>query len=217
MVQEMQQIYRKFGLRVCTLVGHCFAIYLGRFLTGSTDIGGGAIDDNELNTPTLSRIPLRWMVRECFECNTGIIFDACMLQEAGLPIHKDNSTEDDFTYQLAPSYPWSSESPNNPPKQPDTTSLDAVPGATVGPYGMFLTFMFGSRREQPASKPDKFVWRELSADYENKQDLRDIHTNIHCQLEERPLWHILELIPQRVERQTTMVEKLEKGDSYQWV
>ena len=38
---------------------------------------------------SLARITLRWMIRECFETGTGIIFDVHMLQhEAGLDIVK---------------------------------------------------------------------------------------------------------------------------------
>jgi hypothetical protein len=36
---------------------------------------------------TLARIPLRWMVRECFEAKTGLIFDMKQLREkVGLDI-----------------------------------------------------------------------------------------------------------------------------------
>ena len=36
---------------------------------------------------SLARIPLRWMIRECFKAKTGIIFDAHMLKyETGLNI-----------------------------------------------------------------------------------------------------------------------------------
>ena len=36
---------------------------------------------------SLARIPLRWMIRECFNAKTGIIFDAHMLKyETGLSI-----------------------------------------------------------------------------------------------------------------------------------
>jgi hypothetical protein len=36
---------------------------------------------------SLARIPLRWMIRECFTTHTGIIFDAHMLRnEVGLDI-----------------------------------------------------------------------------------------------------------------------------------
>jgi hypothetical protein len=34
----------------------------------------------------LSRIPLRWMIRQCFACNTGIIFDTSSLADVGIDI-----------------------------------------------------------------------------------------------------------------------------------
>lgn len=34
----------------------------------------------------LSRIPLRWMLRQCFECNTGILFSTAALAEAGIDV-----------------------------------------------------------------------------------------------------------------------------------
>jgi hypothetical protein len=43
-----------------------------------TDVGGGSVPNNERNS--LARISLRWMIRECFECNTGIVFDAKLLE-----------------------------------------------------------------------------------------------------------------------------------------
>jgi hypothetical protein len=46
------------------------------------DIGGGSVENG---TPhTLARIPLRWMIRECFKTNTGIMFSAEGLRSVGL-------------------------------------------------------------------------------------------------------------------------------------
>ncbi|KAI0658453.1 hypothetical protein C8Q70DRAFT_917453 [Cubamyces menziesii] len=46
------------------------------------DVGGGSVADD---TPhTLARIPLRWMIRECFKTNTGIRFHAELLKRIGL-------------------------------------------------------------------------------------------------------------------------------------
>ncbi|KAF5358617.1 hypothetical protein D9758_007672 [Tetrapyrgos nigripes] len=46
------------------------------------DVGGGSVT-NEI-TSSLARIPLRWMVRECFKTCTGIMFHREALQEIGL-------------------------------------------------------------------------------------------------------------------------------------
>ncbi|KAJ7174101.1 hypothetical protein C8R43DRAFT_1230806 [Mycena crocata] len=46
------------------------------------DVGGGSVD-NEIQH-TLACIPLRWMVRECFKTQSGIMFDGEGLQRIGL-------------------------------------------------------------------------------------------------------------------------------------
>ncbi|KAI0756454.1 hypothetical protein C8Q80DRAFT_1128679 [Daedaleopsis nitida] len=46
------------------------------------DVGGGSVLDTEKHS--LARIPLRWMIRECFRTNTGIRFHAELLKEIGL-------------------------------------------------------------------------------------------------------------------------------------
>ncbi|PMD33119.1 hypothetical protein L207DRAFT_548212 [Hyaloscypha variabilis F] len=48
------------------------------------DVGGGAVKNSERHM--LSRIPLRWMLRQCFECNTGIQFSTAALAEVGLDV-----------------------------------------------------------------------------------------------------------------------------------
>ena len=49
------------------------------------DVGGGAVK-NEIRHK-LSQVPLRWMIRQCFDCNTGIVFHTHRLAEEGLDIH----------------------------------------------------------------------------------------------------------------------------------
>ena len=47
-----------------------------------SDIGGGSVDND---TPySLARIPLRWMIRECFKTNTGIMFMSDGMRKLGL-------------------------------------------------------------------------------------------------------------------------------------
>jgi hypothetical protein len=55
------------------------------FMGAHADIGGGAVPNESRHM--LSRIPLRWMLRQCFECNTGILFDVAGLADQGLDIH----------------------------------------------------------------------------------------------------------------------------------
>lgn len=49
------------------------------------DVGGGAVKNEERHR--LANIPLRWMIRQCFECDTGIIFKTKMLAEMGIDVH----------------------------------------------------------------------------------------------------------------------------------
>lgn len=49
------------------------------------DVGGGAVLNTERHM--LSRIPLRWMIRQCFECDTGVLFHSAALAEKGLDVH----------------------------------------------------------------------------------------------------------------------------------
>lgn len=49
------------------------------------DIGGGAVSNDTRHK--LAQIPLRWMIRQAFECNTGIIFKTKVLAEYGLDVH----------------------------------------------------------------------------------------------------------------------------------
>ncbi|KAJ7045168.1 hypothetical protein C8F04DRAFT_1067942 [Mycena alexandri] len=46
------------------------------------DVGGGALPNAARNS--LARIPLRWMIRQCFLLQTGILFHADMLRSVGL-------------------------------------------------------------------------------------------------------------------------------------
>ncbi|KAI5477285.1 hypothetical protein MNV49_006506 [Pseudohyphozyma bogoriensis] len=54
------------------------------FAGAHCDVGGGAEANNvEFQ---LARIPLRWMIRACFECETGILFRTESLQKYGMDV-----------------------------------------------------------------------------------------------------------------------------------
>ncbi|PBL00092.1 hypothetical protein ARMGADRAFT_1006349, partial [Armillaria gallica] len=46
------------------------------------DVGGGSVGNDVTNS--LARIPLRWMIRQCFLLNTGILFHREMLKPFGI-------------------------------------------------------------------------------------------------------------------------------------
>jgi len=47
-----------------------------------SDIGGGSIGNGTRHS--LARIPLRWMIRQCFILRTGILFHKTMFKDIGL-------------------------------------------------------------------------------------------------------------------------------------
>lgn len=55
------------------------------FAGAHADVGGGAVANAERHK--LAQIPLRWMIRQAFMCNTGIIFKTIVLAEYGLDVH----------------------------------------------------------------------------------------------------------------------------------
>ena len=48
----------------------------------AADVGGGSVDNNTRNS--LARIPLRWMIRECFKTEVGILFNREMFKQIGM-------------------------------------------------------------------------------------------------------------------------------------
>ncbi|PSR72581.1 hypothetical protein PHLCEN_2v11574 [Hermanssonia centrifuga] len=89
------------------------------------DVGGGAVINEK--TVKLSGIPLRWMIRECFKCNTRIVFDAAVLRKLGLPVYVSGETGNPI---LAPLYevtslPYPSPSQETPTPQDNLEILPA--------------------------------------------------------------------------------------------
>ena len=167
------------------------------------------------------------MIRECFEHSTGIVFDARMLQAVGLPVYHESgpgftqSHEGDSGYRLVPLYVW----------KPQKAST--LPGREIKPaliLDSFTGFFQAIRRAWPyagvRSSPGKWTpiqpldltsWHDTSAEYEKEQEILDIDTQIHCQLEEKPLWLLLELIPLWVERHNPAGKRLEYRQRFQWL
>ncbi|PWN31140.1 hypothetical protein BDZ90DRAFT_248796 [Jaminaea rosea] len=54
------------------------------FAGSHADVGGGAVPNSERHQA--SRIPLRWMIRETFKCNTGLLYRTDVLAEHGLDV-----------------------------------------------------------------------------------------------------------------------------------
>ena len=129
-----------------------------------TDVGGGSVDND---TPhSLARIPLRWMIRECFKSDTGIRFHAELLKNIGLdpsalhPIVKERPAplQPDTPHfnTVAPPIPVVNEEEH---EVRDALSL-AYDQLVLAPYWWILEFIFMTEYVQgppPARKLKKTI------------------------------------------------------------
>ena len=196
-----------------------------------TDVGGGSVENGA--TAALSRIPLRWMIRQCFECNTGIIFDAVMLQQLGLGIYTDERTREPA---LAP-----------PPERLPAEYRARSHLKTANIFSTILPFMwslltfpflrilgvFRLLRRHPARHiqllehhmiPARFDHRfyqlkpynrASAMEHEAKEEKEDALSPLYDQLKAAWGWHILEWIPQKVKKQKAIRGSQEYG--FKWV
>ncbi|KAF8660902.1 hypothetical protein AX16_001530 [Volvariella volvacea WC 439] len=65
-----------------------------------SDVGGGSV--NNKTRHSLARIPLRWMIRECFKANTGIMFKVKGLRKSMVKRWKKKSNPSNQTYPTNP-------------------------------------------------------------------------------------------------------------------
>ncbi|KAK7044791.1 hypothetical protein R3P38DRAFT_3308605 [Favolaschia claudopus] len=173
------------------------------------DVGGGSVPNDTRHN--LARIPLRWMIRECFKADTGIMFDSRRLRELGL----DPATLYPIVLPRPPPLPLTA-----------STVIERVPKRKG-----WLRRMFSSRKTKEAEGVEEYApptpdlddddWEEkkgggkvtvkeevvqpsssscsgygqLSPGVEELEDLHDSLSPIYDQLSLKPFWWILEVIP----------------------
>ncbi|KAJ7260426.1 hypothetical protein B0H12DRAFT_1013969, partial [Mycena haematopus] len=143
------------------------------------DVGGGSVaNDTEYS---LARIPLRWMIRECFKQKSGIMFDAEGLRGIGLDPES--------------LYPNVKPRPAALPVGP--ARIQSIPRSKSS---MFMP------PNSPASDSEIVTASGVNADIfptEEEIDLRDALSPIYDQLSRNRLWWILEVVPLRQRYQLT--------------
>ena len=155
----------------------------------ATDIGGGSVPNGTRNS--LARIPLRWMLRECFKLNIGILFHREMFKQVGMDparLYPHVFPRPPPVFQ-APSPPSSPGTPNSMTKVPAPKVVTNDP--TIVAY----------------SDGGDFVSEEL-------EDLNDATCQIFDQLSLKRVWWALELIPQPLEYQHDDDDTLVKQSTY---
>ncbi|KAJ7720856.1 hypothetical protein DFH07DRAFT_304164 [Mycena maculata] len=140
-----------------------------------TDVGGGSVPNDTRHS--LARIPLRWMIRECFKADTGMLFDPHRLQQLGL----DPAT----LYPLV--------LPRPPPLPVGTVKIESIPKRKL-----WLRRLL-SRKQTPeftvSPEPEDTPPEKPSCGMEEEEDLKDALSPIYDQLKLKPFWWILEVIP----------------------
>lgn len=126
----------------------------------------------------LARIPLRWMIRECFRTNSGIRFHSQLLQNIGL----DPATLCDPTYKRPPPLFAEPGSPLLGIEEREQDREAAGPGAGHMRSPSESTLLNGSAGPS----------RVLS---EEEEDVIDAVCPIYDELKLAPGWWALEIIP----------------------
>lgn len=150
------------------------------------DVGGGAVVNEERHK--LSQIPLRWMLRQCFECDTGILFKAHRLAEEGLDVH-----------MLWPLY-----TPLQKPEiGPPPSLMEKYQEGRLGPITRRSSVLEPVKAEDPNGLYKIKIWdeKERLADHwvpEQVEDYFDAISPTHDQLVEAKGWWILEVWPIKV-------------------
>ncbi|KAH0837783.1 hypothetical protein J3R83DRAFT_5963 [Lanmaoa asiatica] len=142
------------------------------------DVGGGSVPNGTRNS--LARIPLRWMIRQCFLANTGIMFHRSMFRQIGM----DEAKLYPHVVDRPPAI-FQPPPPRSPPGTPDSMKGYTVPKPQV-------------IKDDPTivaySDGGTFI-------NEEQEDLADALCLTYDQLRLSPPWWILEVIPQRLHYQ----------------
>lgn len=148
------------------------------------DVGGGAVENSKRHM--LSRIPLRWMIRQCFECDTGVLFHSAALAEKGLDVHT-----------LFPQYRRLSR----PAVEPSPSLMNKYEEGNLGPLSRRSTIL-GTGTASVSSNPFSDMAahgqpEDLTS--EQTEDYFDALCSINDQLVQSYwTWAILELWPVKV-------------------
>lgn len=177
------------------------------FTGAHADVGGGAVPNEERHM--LSRIPLRWMIRQCFECETGIIFNTAPLAETGIdvltvwPIYK---TPTKPVVGPSPIMVGQYEEKKLPPLRRRSTAL----GLNKDYEDMGNDEKREIVNEDIMNEAERLQYQ---ADLlpEHVEDHFDAMASINDQLELAKTWWILEFWPVKVRVQNRHTEQWEKA------
>ncbi|KIJ13818.1 hypothetical protein PAXINDRAFT_80411 [Paxillus involutus ATCC 200175] len=143
-----------------------------------TDVGGGSVVNGTRNS--LARIPLRWMIRQCFKTGTGILFQRSMFKQIGMDpnsLYPEVLERPPAIFQ-SPGAPSEPGSPNSYTRLVIPLPLVIQNDPTIVVYSDGGTFVS-----------------------EEEEDLADALCPTYDQLKLALYWWILEVIPQKLHYQ----------------
>ena len=130
---------------------------------------------------SLARITLRWMVRECFKTNTGIVFDAHMLKhEIGL----------DIDSVLKAPTPLSSPLPSPHPSSVLSEKVRSESPTSLTPWSRTFGWIKGKSSRDNATKDPRPPYKG-----EYQEEVDDAISPIYDQLNAHWYWKAMEYIP----------------------
>ena len=161
------------------------------FTDALSDVGGGSVKNGQRHS--LARIPLRWMIRECFKVNTGIVFDAHMLMhEVGLDI-------DSITKAPEPLLPATLQLARPDSAELQGFSLRKIPVAIISGLGSPFRWVWGKFSNLRRHGSPKVVFtleqERFVSEGEAKEELDDALCPIYDQLNSHIYWKVMEWIP----------------------
>ena len=143
------------------------------FIDALLDVGGGAVKNDTRHT--LARIPLRWMIRECFQAKTGIIFDARALKhEIGLDMETSGPTL---------------KAPDLPPHTTQSLGKRETPGVGTRVWDTIAT-PFRSLQSKPSYK----IHADRISEGEGQEELNDAISPIDDRLDQW-YWKAIQHMP----------------------
>ncbi|KAI7566003.1 hypothetical protein KC343_g13830 [Hortaea werneckii] len=155
------------------------------------DVGGGAVGNDVRHK--LSQIPLRWMLRQCFECDTGITFHTHRLAEEGIDVHT-----------LWPKYTKLEQPLVDPPPH----IVEKYEKGELGHIRRRRAALQSSKRYDGQDHYKLRIWKDekegIPADHwvpEQVEDYFDSLQPINDQLDVAKGWWLLEFLPVEVKLQ----------------
>ena len=139
---------------------------------------------------SLARIPLRWMIRECFDLNVGIIFDAHMLKnKVGLDIESDPKAPE----ALLPTTHKLTKPDSTEPRGFSSSDIQtAIISARRPPFLRVWQRLLDLCNPPQAEIPPGSIFTFNS---EAEEELYDALSPVYDELKKHTRWKIMEWIP----------------------